>query len=174
MAVVIADGYRFDFTDAINAFIFDETDKTKLTYHGAPMKAVDIVAEFAEFYVYVELKDYDDVSEYDVKNNAVSDIEKADRNKRFKWLKNYLKYKYRDTYIYRTAEQKIDKPIRYICLINFDNALNNLMMKNLQRELPVGNKLPRRWQQSIALSCHVVNLAAWNRNYTDWPAIKLP
>ena len=37
-----ADGFSFDFTDAINAFVFDEKDKSKPTYHGLPMKAVEL------------------------------------------------------------------------------------------------------------------------------------
>lgn len=60
-----ADGFSFDFTDAIDAFVFDEKDKLKLTYHGQPMKAVDIVAEFAEVYIYVEMKDFYDPDRYD-------------------------------------------------------------------------------------------------------------
>lgn len=34
------DGFSFDFTDALDAFVFDEKDKTRMTYHGQPMKAV--------------------------------------------------------------------------------------------------------------------------------------
>ena len=55
MKIVEADGFEFRFEDALDAFVFDETDSTKPTFHGAPMKGVDIVAEFAEAYVYVEL-----------------------------------------------------------------------------------------------------------------------
>ena len=43
---IIADGFAFDFTDALDVFIFDEKDKTRPTYHGLPMKAVDLIAEF--------------------------------------------------------------------------------------------------------------------------------
>lgn len=38
MKVVAADGFEFQFTDALDAFVFDETDSTKPTFHGAPMK----------------------------------------------------------------------------------------------------------------------------------------
>lgn len=50
------------------------------------MKGVDIVAEFEEAYVYVELKDYDDPSIYDVRN-AANDEQKKARQDSFKWLK---------------------------------------------------------------------------------------
>ena len=169
---VDAGGFSFEFTDAIDAFVFDEKDKTKTTYHGQPMKAVDIVAEFKEAYVFVETKNFDDPEMY---NQALAADEEDARMKRdhFKWLKNYLKYKYRDSYLFRHAEQKVDKPIHYICLLTFDNALNTAMRKALQRELPVG-LASRRWQQEIVTSCQVVNIAKWNENFPKWPVSHTP
>lgn len=171
MKLVVTDGFEFRFEDALEAFVFDETDNTKLTFHGAPMKGVDIVAEFAEAYVYVELKDYDDSSIYDILG-AVNDDERKSRQSGFKWLKNYLKYKFRDSYLYRHAEQKVEKPIHYICLITFDNALNSRMQKSLMQELPVG-KASHRWVQPLANSCQVVNLDKWNENFPKWPVTRV-
>ncbi len=170
MKIVQADGFEFRFEDALEAFVFDEKDSTKPTFHGAPMKAVDIVAEFAEAYVYVELKDYDDSSMYDVPG-AMTDDEKNARQDSFKWLKNYLKYKFRDSYLYRYAEQKVEKPVHYVCLITFDNALNSRMQKSLQHELPVG-RASRRWTRVLATSCHVVNMDKWNENFPKWPVTR--
>ena len=48
MKVVQTDGFEFRFENALDAFVFDETDPEKPTFHGAPMKGVDIVAEFAD------------------------------------------------------------------------------------------------------------------------------
>lgn len=162
-----ADGFAFDFTDALDAFVFDEKDKSKTTYHGAPMKAVDIVAEFANAYVFVEMKDFDDPATYDVKA-FVDENDLSVKRDKFRWLKDYLKYKYRDTYLFRHAEQKVNKPIHYICLLNFDNALNTFVRKELVKELPVG-KASRRWKQEIAKSCQVVNVEKWNKNFPKWP-----
>ena len=120
---VFADGFSFDFTDALDAFVFDEKDKAKATYHGQPMKAVDIIAEFQDAYIFVEIKDFHDPASYDTKDSTTEEELKAKRE-RFKWLKNYLKYKCRDSYLFRHAEKKVDKPIHYICLLTFDNALN--------------------------------------------------
>ncbi len=171
MKIVTADGFEFKFADAVDAFVFDETDRTKPTYHGAPMKGVDVVAEFEQAYLFIELKDYDDPTLYDI-INASTDDEKKSRQGYFKWLKNYLKYKYRDSYLYRHAEQKVEKPVHYICLLNFDNALNSLMQKNLKRELPVG-KASRRWLRVLATSCQVVNVDKWNENFPKWPVRRL-
>lgn len=172
MKQVQTDGFSFTFTDALDAFVFDETDKTKSTFHGLPMKAVDIVAEFAEAYLYIELKDYDDPSIYDVMG-ATTDEERKSRQDGFRWLKNYLKYKFRDSYLYRHAENKTDKPIHYICLLTFDNALNSRMQKALKQELPVGRP-SKRWKQEIAKSCQVLNLDKWNANFPKWPVTRLP
>jgi len=103
---------------------------------------------------------------------AATEGETNSRQASFKWLKNYLKYKFRDSYLYRHAEQKVDKPVHYVCLITFDNALNSRMQKSLKQELPVG-KASRRWVQALATSCHVVNLDKWNENFPKWPVTRL-
>jgi len=162
-----ADGFCFDFTDALDVFVFDEKDRTKPTYHGLPMKAVDLVAEFPDAYVFVEIKEFVDPDMYD-EHLAADDDETEKRRDHFKWLKNYLKYKYRDTYLFRHAEDRVDKPIHYICLLTFDNAMNTTMQKALRSELPVG-LASSRWKREIVKSCHVVNLARWNENFPKWP-----
>ncbi len=165
------DGFTFDFTDAINAFVFDEKDKSKPTYHGAPMKAVDIVVELDAAYLFIEIKDFNDPETYNI--NAPADGEDLKKiSNSFKWLKNYLKYKYRDSYLYRHAEQKVDKPIHYLCLLSFDNALNNVMQKVLKNELPIGKASPR-WQTKLAESCQVLNIDKWNQAFPNWPVHKI-
>ena len=34
MKIVATDGFEFSFEDAIDAFVFDETDKQKQTFHA--------------------------------------------------------------------------------------------------------------------------------------------
>lgn len=170
--IISTDEFSFDFTDAVDAFVFDEKDSAKPTFHGAPMKGVDIVVELTDAYIYVELKEYDDYSNYDILRANTSE-DKKKTNASFAWLKEYLKYKFRDSYLYRYAESKVDKPVHYICLITFDNALNNRLKKQLKMELPVG-KAAVRWHREIAASCQVVNLETWNRNWSQkWPVTRL-
>ncbi|MBF0562736.1 MAG: hypothetical protein HQL37_12095 [Alphaproteobacteria bacterium] len=159
------DGYKIDFTDAIDAFVFDERDESKEHFHKAPMKAVDIIAEFEGAYVFVELKDYDEDTSHGSRY-------KADRGS-FNWLKKSLKYKFRDTYLFRYAEDKLNKPIHYICLLTFDNALNSTMRKALAAELPVGIA-SKQWARTLAESCQVVNVEKWNRNFPKWPVSRAP
>ena len=48
---VKTDGYSITFPGALEAYVFDETDKSKPTFHGAPIKAVDIMVEFPDTYI---------------------------------------------------------------------------------------------------------------------------
>ncbi len=164
------DGFSFDFTDALDAFVFDEKDRSKATFHGQPMKAVDIVVELSSAYLYLEIKDFHDPAAYDIRNFDDEEELKVKRDG-FKWLKNYLKYKYRDSYLYRHAEKKVQKPIHYLCLLTFENALNSIMQKSLTRELPVG-KASRRWKRELVTSCQVLNLEKWNQRFPKWPAAR--
>jgi hypothetical protein len=104
--------------------------------------------------------------------SAITEEEKRCRQDSLRWLKNYLKYKYRDSYLYRYAEQKVEKPIHYVCLVTFDNGLNSFLQKQLKRELPVG-RVCRRWLQAIATSCQVVNIEKWNENFPKWTVTRL-
>ncbi|MCD4719520.1 MAG: hypothetical protein K8S13_06625 [Desulfobacula sp.] len=150
------DGFDFEFEDAIDAFVFDEKDKHLPNYHGVShaMKAVDLIVELANDYLFIEVKDFHDPDEY----------QDGDY---FNHLRESLKYKYRDTFLYRWAENKIDKPIRYLCLLTLDNALITRMNKEIKKQLPVGRAISR-WEQSIAKSSVVVNIERWNNNFPKW------
>ncbi|MEJ7592054.1 MAG: hypothetical protein WKF77_10930 [Planctomycetaceae bacterium] len=157
--IVDVDGYRINFTDALHAFPFDK-------YHKEPMKSVDVIVEFAEQYVYVEIKEFHDLDMYDIRLTDTEEEQKS-RHGCFKWLKGYLKYKYRDSYLFRSAEGKIDKPIHYICLLNLDSALNQQMAKQLRAELPYGTA-KGKWPNQIVKSCQVVNETIWKTNWPAW------
>jgi len=151
------DGFDFDFMDAIDAFVFDEKDKNLPTYHGLShaMKAVDIIVELENDYLFIEVKDF--YSPDDYKNGDC-----------FNHLRNVLKYKYRDTFLYRWAERKIDKPVRYICLLALKNALISRMNKEIRIQLPLSRPV-ERWERSIVDSCVVLNEERWNHNFPKWP-----
>lgn len=154
---VSADGFEFDFTDAVDAFVFDDKNPASPRFHGLShaMKAVDLVVELLTDYLFVEVKDFHGPDDYT-------------EDKCFDHLRERLKYQYRDTFLYRWAEDKVDKPIRYICLLTLDNALLSRMNKELRAQLPPGKAAPR-WMREIACSCVVVNSERWNRNFPKWP-----
>lgn len=171
MSSVKCDGYKFDFPEAIDAFKFDETDKSKPHYHGVPMKGVDIIAEFPDTYVFVELKEYYDQTIFDV-STATTQEETEAKQAAYRWLKGYLKYKYRDSYLYRYAEDKVEKPIHYVCLLTFDNALVLKIKKDLKNELPLG-RASHRWVRVLASSCQVVNFSLWANHFPKWTVTKI-
>lgn len=166
----IVDGYEFDFPTAIDLYKFDETDKLAGNhYHGVTcFKAVDVMAEFPDKYVWIEIKTY-----------SKEEIEEMHRERRLKtekdkyhhvnWLRNNLIRKYRDTFIYRYCENKLDKPVFYVCLLNFDDALLVNFRKDLRLMLPVGLKRPARWVRPMLDDNHlfVVNEATWNRKLSE-------
>jgi hypothetical protein len=166
---VTTDGYEIEFSNAVNAYKFDEQDKYKNTYHGATMfKAVDLIVEFADYYLFVEIKNNPD--DYLTTSDCTTKTPKECHDN-FMQLKNILKYKFRDSFLYRFAEGKVNKPISYICLLNYDSAMVLKMSDSLKIELPVG-KPSTRWKIELLKSCAVVNLERWNNNFPKWPACK--
>jgi hypothetical protein len=166
--IVESDGYRFDFTDAVDAFKFDETSTASQHFHGGFMKAVDVIAEFPNAYVFIELKEFTNIGRYNILSAAKTKWEVDN----FREMKQALTYKYRDTCLYRYSEDLFNKQVHYICLLNFDNALNLEMKAQLAKDLPVG-LASVRWVRPIAQSCQVLNLTTWNRIFPKWPVRKV-
>lgn len=163
------DGYEFDFPHAVEAYKFDDTDALSPYFHGVQqLKAVDLVAEFANCYLWVEIKSYDDLGVFD-------DIQVCEHcgmtiaNHR-SWLRRNLVNKYRDTFIYRFCEKKLDKPVFYVCLLNFETALLTYFKKELNREIPTGIRNRDRWKRAILEKERLIvtNEAGWNRNLTTF------
>lgn len=168
-----ADGFSFDFTDAIDVFVFDEKIKSKPKYHGLShaMQAVDLIVELKNDYLFVEVKDFHAPDDYNFKK-AVN--EKPDKQQReyFNHLREVLKHKFRDSWLYRWAEDKSEKPICYLCLLTLDSAMITVMNKELRKQLPVGCAGPR-WTGEVARNCTVVNLDRWNNNFPKWPVSRI-
>ena len=167
-----ADGFEFYFPDAIHAFRFDEQDKVTPHFHGLShaMKAVDLVVELPTHYLFIEIKDFHAGDDYDFKR--ISDAEqRASRQSRFNHLREVLKHKFRDTWLYRWAEGKIDKPVHFLCLLTLDNGLLGAMNKELRRELPIKPAGPR-WTRALAQSCIVLNPERWNESFPKWPVAR--
>ncbi|WP_435549674.1 hypothetical protein [Desulfobacterium sp. N47] len=89
-------------------------------------------------------------------------------NNHFNHLTEFLKYKYRDSFLYRWAENKIEKPVYYLCLLTLDNALVSRMNKEVRIQLLPGRPIDR-WEKEIAHKTLVVNEDRWNKNFPKWP-----
>jgi len=145
----------FDFATAIDAFKFDETNSALPSFHGLShcMKAVDFVVEYEDHYLFVEVKDPPDYNRYGTEKEKVD-------------LVKNLVSKFRDSFIYRWGEGKIDKPIYYQCLVEIDNAQTLYLMDKLKRQLPM-KKIPSSWKYPLAKLCAVANRRTWNSTFAD-------
>lgn len=158
---VIVDDYRFDFPKAIEAYKFDDKDNISPHYHGVDaLKAVDVMVEFPNEYLFIEIKTYDDLAEFHRQGQTF------DGNEARKYLIRTLSRKYRETFLYRYCERKTDKPIFYICLLNIDNALKSYCKKELAHYIPVGKANHKRWNRVLlpAENLFIVDENAWMRN----------
>lgn len=159
--------FEFDFPDAKALYKFDERDTLSPTFHGAPMQAVDVMAEFSNFQLWIEIKEFQPSEIEAMKKEG--DQQKKGKNVHNKaHLTKNLKHKFRDTFLYRFCENKLDKKIVYVCLTNFDDALNGFYRKELQKQLPTGFASKRWSKQLLDKSLlMVVNKESWQRNLEE-------
>lgn len=169
---VRADGFEFEFPGALDAFVFDEKDKSQSRFHGLShaMKAVDLVVELPNDTLFIEVKDFHAPDDYNFKT-AVTDDEQCQRRVRFNYLRDVLVHKFRDTWLYRWSErsaESAEKPVRYLCVLSLDNGLLGTVRKELHQALPAGSAGPR-WQRELAAACVVLNPRRWNSAFPAWP-----
>lgn len=153
MARLQIDGYEFNFPKARELYKFDERDRGNPYFHGVShaMKAVDVMVELATQYLFIEIKRFD---------NGLTPGAKAEDSENF--LINNLVTKFRDTFLYRYCEEKLDKPIAYICLIDkLDSAMMSTLRKKVALKIPVGIANGYRWKRSLLDRCFVVNEQRW-------------
>lgn len=145
------DHYKISFNNCLDLFKFDEEDKSSDHYHGVTLlKAVDIIAEFEDKYYFIELKGCIDKQGQHRLNT------KDEQNDNYEKFKEAFIQKYKDSLLFRAAEGKFDKPITYICFLNFDSALVLRLNDELKQRLPKG-KLNNRWQKNILDELIVMN-----------------
>jgi len=159
--MIEVDGFNFSFPDAIDLFIFDEKDKLKPNYHGLShaLMAIDLLVELEDVYLFIEIKDFFEPEKYEEKEA-------------FKHLRDVLKNKYKDTWLYRWAENKINKPIHYLCLLSLENGLNTRLTKELRIQLPI-KSINDRWEREIATNAIALNLERWNQAFPKWQVTRI-
>jgi hypothetical protein len=146
---------EFDFSDAENAIQYDQD-----SLHGrSTMKRVDFIAEYANCYRFIEVKDPD------APNVSNSDVFK----KKLKTgaLINSLAGKYRDSLLFRALAQKHDKDIEYIVLIAMQSIDPVDLMNNsdqLYRSIPIEH---RNWSKKAAVKCVILNLEQYKKRYGE-------
>ena len=162
MTTLTEGNLRITFPRGTRARKFDEP-KT----HGLScMKAVDFIVEETDRILFMEFKDPDDPSATEARRKKF--IAKFSSG----GLDTDLKYKYRDTFLYQWASDKIDKPIHYWVLVAAKNLTTFHLTRRtdaLRRELPLHGPSSGGWRRPIVTDCMVFNLHTWNQYLQQYP-----
>ncbi len=173
---ISTDGYVFDFAgDVIDAFVFDSPEHNGMRH---VMRCVDIIAEFPDEFLFIELKKYDpehggiefscpiwgDKSLIIEKCPLATNEEKRVKAS-VKRIAHDLRCKYCDTFMYRYAEDRIGKQVNFICLVEGCEAAQTLRLNEiLNQTMPKGKPGRTHWVKPIVKNVAVVNVAAWNNS----------
>lgn len=169
MKRVNKDGFDFEFNDTVLEVI--EFDSPQ--YHGLnhAMKAVDVIAELPNEYLYIELKDYTKPNAmlfrcpFQSKKSKVQ-CDKADVSSQLKKICADIRSKFYETLLYRYAENKITKPISCIAMAKMDSAILHRLNEQLKSQFPIGMVAPR-WEKELFRNLVVVNPELWNELFAE-------
>ena len=134
------------------------------------MKAVDFIIELNDRIVFVEIKDPDSPS--------AAAADRIDFRRRFESgeIDLDLVRKYRDSFLYEWAADRIGKPVHYFVLIalsSLDPAMLLTRSDALKRHLPVDGPPDGSWSRRIVERSVVFNMETWNRHLGHLPVSRL-
>lgn len=159
---------EIDFTDAVDGIEFDQVrDKTLSNYHGlGEMHRVDFIVELQTAIIFVELKDpsHPRTRPHNLRE-FIAELEDGTLTQTFA-------SKFIDSFFYRWAERKNNKPIHYISLVTLPAELLPNFADEIAKKLPPRGKPVTRWQRSIVENCQVFNIETWNQNFPKWPVTR--
>lgn len=160
---------EIDFTNAIDAIVFDQMKVDQPDYHGVgQMHRVDFVVELEEAILFVEVKDPGN-PKAQAEGLAKFHCELQDGT-----LSDTFAAKFIDTFLYRWAEECLHKPVHYISLVTLeDSELLPNFSDEIARKLPPMGKSVPRWKRQLIENCQVFNIELWNQNFPKWPAARV-
>ncbi len=144
---------EFTFAGAICGQKFDDPQ----THQLSVMKAVDFIVEFQDYYLFVEVKDPDNT------NTTPANRQSFGRKLKSGKLEADLKYKYRDSFLYRWAVSAVDKPVKYVVLLEMASLQSRqyqVWTDKLKRTLPLVG--PPTWTNQVVGDVWVMNMNTWN------------
>lgn len=159
---------QIDFTDAVDGFIFDQLDSKLPNFHGiSVMHRVDFIVELANAWLFVEVKDPGSPKA------QPKGLQKFHSELNDGTLGHTFAAKFMDSFVYRWAEDKIDKPVHYISLVTLDTGLLSNLSDEIAKKLPPMGMPTPRWQRQLFENCQVFNIETWNENFPMWPVTRL-
>lgn len=142
---------RISFENALYGENFDQ-DEIKL---GTSLQPVDLIFEFENYYLFVEVKDPDVPNP----SNPISFMQKLNSGQVIRKVAG----KFRDTTFFRIRQGRNDKPIKYVFLLSMaslDPALLSNKQDELRKSLPSKHEF---WGSDI--TCVVMNIQQWQRKF---------
>ncbi|AEJ60603.1 hypothetical protein Spith_0317 [Spirochaeta thermophila DSM 6578] len=134
------------------------------------MKAVDFIIETDSHIWFIEIKDPDhpQAREKD-RQRFLRDLQSSE-------LDRDLVQKFRDSFLYRWAEDRITKPIRYYIIIasnQLDEALLLSRIDALKQKLPLTGPRSGRWKRRLVEGCGIYNLRTWKGAFPEFPLSRI-
>ena len=168
MKKLVEDRLQIDFTDAIDAFKFDQNDPTHVDFHDiGTMPRVDFVVEMEHEIFFIELKDPGRPDAVDIGSTKL--LKKIENGT----LDASLIEKYLFTFFFRWAENKLHKSIHYICLITLESPQLLPLTERLETQLAHFFNSSVRWVRKPLASCQVHNIETWTGVFPNWPVKRL-
>ena len=159
---------EIDFTNAIDALVFDQMKSDQPNYHGiGEMHRVDFVVEFDEAIVFVEVKDPANP------RAQAKGLEKFQKELNNGTLSATFASKFIDSFFYRWAEDRLSKTIYYLNLVTLEGELLPNLSDEIAGKLSPSGKSSPRWQRHPVQNCQVFNIETWNENFPKWPVTRL-
>lgn len=160
---------EIDFTDAIDAIVFDQMKADKPGYHGVgQMHRVDFVVELEKAILFVEVKDPGNPKA------QAEGLAKFHGELQDGTLSDTFAAKFIDTFLYRWAEDCLNKPVHYVSLVTLgDSSLLPNFSDEIAKKLPPMGKSVPRWQRQLAENCQVFNIDLCNQSFPKWPATRV-
>jgi len=153
---------EIEFPDHAAPRRFDDPKTHKL---ARCMKAVDCIFEWNGDTYFLEIKDPDNPkAQTEGKEQFLREFQSD-------VLTNKLTYKYRDSFLYEYASDRIKGKIHYIvllCMKQLDSYLLSSRSDELRKSIPL-ERPNGPWQNSFVSSCTVLNIEAWKRNLAQFP-----
>ena len=134
------------------------------------MKAVDFVVETADQLLFIELKDPE--------NPQAAGANRQEFLAKFSsgQLDADLKTKFRDSFLYEQAADRVRKPIKYLVLVGASTLSSAELLRRteaLKRQLPLHGPRGQPWKKPFVAGCAVMNLAAWNKAFVQFPVSRV-
>jgi len=137
-------------------------------HHGLShcMKAVDFIVEEKNRIIFIEIKNPEHPSAtIEAKETFFEELCSGKVN-------DILVQKYRDSFIYLWAEEKLTKPVVYWVLIaskNIDPAMLLHKTEELKRKIPLEGPKSGAWKRQIVVGCAMFNHETWKQHLPKFP-----